>query len=316
MRGDDMTAQTPTVLKTYFETGDAPTQAQFTNLIDSYINTVQTSSQQIASDVSALGILNLKGQLNAAASIVVGAPTGGSKGIGTVNATGIYVNGTLITTTSAGGSGTVQAATSGQLAYYTATSNTVGGISVLPNAITVVTRTAGDNSTNPASTAYADNAASTRALATGSAQSTSTGQTYDFVIPLAAPKRVTVDIQDVTTNGSNLVLIQLMTSAAAITTGYSGTAWTGLNGASPFVALLVSGFSVAADTVPGYIRKGILTLENVTGNNWVATGVFSHSDSARFSGTSGTINLGSVLNGVRIRTRDTFSGGTVNTKYQ
>ena len=30
-----MTAQTPTVLKTYFETGDIPTQAQFTDLVDS-----------------------------------------------------------------------------------------------------------------------------------------------------------------------------------------------------------------------------------------------------------------------------------------
>lgn len=39
-----MTAQTPAVLKTYFETGDRPTAAQYTNLIDSlginYSNTV------------------------------------------------------------------------------------------------------------------------------------------------------------------------------------------------------------------------------------------------------------------------------------
>ena len=33
-----MSVQTPTVLKTYFETGDRPTQAQFVDLIDSFIN--------------------------------------------------------------------------------------------------------------------------------------------------------------------------------------------------------------------------------------------------------------------------------------
>lgn len=63
-----MTAQIPTVLKTYFETGDKPTQVQFGNLIDSYINTVQTAAQTIISDVSALGKVDVTGNFTVKAS--------------------------------------------------------------------------------------------------------------------------------------------------------------------------------------------------------------------------------------------------------
>lgn len=56
-----MTAQIPSVLKSYFETNDRPTQGQFADLIDSCINVVQTGSQTIVSDVSALGTLSVAG---------------------------------------------------------------------------------------------------------------------------------------------------------------------------------------------------------------------------------------------------------------
>ena len=38
-------------LKTFFETGDIPTEVQYADLIDSNINTIETSSQQVASDI-------------------------------------------------------------------------------------------------------------------------------------------------------------------------------------------------------------------------------------------------------------------------
>lgn len=45
-----MTAQSKTTLKTYFETSDVPTAAQFTNLIDSYVlsNTTQGGTGAVA----------------------------------------------------------------------------------------------------------------------------------------------------------------------------------------------------------------------------------------------------------------------------
>lgn len=128
-----MTARTPTVLKTFFETNDVPTQTQFGDLLDSYINAVQTSAQTIFSAVSALGTLDVPN-----GGVTLGAPTGGNKGIGTINVqNGLYLNGTLVTNISAGGSGTVIAATSGQIAYYNANSNQVAGTSVLPTLISI-----------------------------------------------------------------------------------------------------------------------------------------------------------------------------------
>jgi hypothetical protein len=40
-----MTARTPTILKTYFETGDKPTQTQFGDLIDSFVNVATSATQ-------------------------------------------------------------------------------------------------------------------------------------------------------------------------------------------------------------------------------------------------------------------------------
>lgn len=58
-----MTAQSRALLYTYFETGDFPTQAQFQNLIDSALNLAEVSAQVIASDVSALGKMEVGGAL-------------------------------------------------------------------------------------------------------------------------------------------------------------------------------------------------------------------------------------------------------------
>lgn len=56
-----MTAQTRSVLYTYFETGDKPTQNQFQDLIDSSLNVTDTSSQAINSDVAMLGNASVSG---------------------------------------------------------------------------------------------------------------------------------------------------------------------------------------------------------------------------------------------------------------
>lgn len=56
-----MTAVNRPTLYGYFVTGSRPTQQQFANLIDSSLNLVETSAQEIVSDVSALGTLSVTG---------------------------------------------------------------------------------------------------------------------------------------------------------------------------------------------------------------------------------------------------------------
>lgn len=70
-----MTAQTPTILKTYFETGDFPTQAQFTDLIDSNLNLVVSAAQTVLSNVSFTATVSASamatGNLSASGTVVL-----------------------------------------------------------------------------------------------------------------------------------------------------------------------------------------------------------------------------------------------------
>ncbi len=148
-----MTAVNRATLYSYFNAGDKPTESQFDDLIDSNLNLATTSAQVITSDVSA------NGRMTVNAAIVVGSPTGGDKGAGTVNATGIYVNGTLLTAAS-GGSGTVNVGVSGQIAYYPMGSNSVSGTNTLPDNTIATTRALGTSNTQLATTGFANPASS------------------------------------------------------------------------------------------------------------------------------------------------------------
>lgn len=133
-----MTAQTPTLLKTYFEAGDRPNQQQFADLIDSFINVVVGTSQNIA------GNINVSGNVNIAGNLVVSAAT---------SVQNLNVGGTL----------TVSAAsTFGNLAIAGNGSVTgtfiVSGVSNLAGGGTTITVSAADNSTNIASTAQVQSA--------------------------------------------------------------------------------------------------------------------------------------------------------------
>lgn len=63
-----MTSVNRATLYTYFLTGNKPTQAQFANLVDSCLNLATTSAQAITADVSALGKLDVGGDLTVKAS--------------------------------------------------------------------------------------------------------------------------------------------------------------------------------------------------------------------------------------------------------
>ncbi len=119
-----MAVETRIQLKTYFETGDKPTQRQFENLIDSTLhssddNIFITEAPQVADKNIGLGTLSAKNRLDVSGSVVIGrayagvetAPTNGllvqgAIGIGTnapltdagldVHGRGIAINGQLI----------------------------------------------------------------------------------------------------------------------------------------------------------------------------------------------------------------------------
>lgn len=66
-----MSAQTRAQLYTFFEAGDRPTAGQFADLIDSSLNLSDTAAQEITSDVSCLGSLDVGGNFRVSANATV-----------------------------------------------------------------------------------------------------------------------------------------------------------------------------------------------------------------------------------------------------
>ena len=60
---------TKTTLKTYFNTGDQPTEANFADLVDSNLNLGETATQVVLSSIT------LSGSLNISQSSTIGFPT-------------------------------------------------------------------------------------------------------------------------------------------------------------------------------------------------------------------------------------------------
>lgn len=252
-----MTAQTPTVLKTYFEQGDTPSQAQFADLIDSYVNTVQTSAQIITSDVSAAGNFDLN------LGMTIGGPTGGNKGPGTINvAGGVFVNGTAISGGGAG-SGTVNAGTANQLAYYPSSTNSVSGTNAVPNGTTATTQGAGDNSTKIATTAFVNSTALTLANNT-TASTQSAGDNSTKVATTAFVNSTALTLANGTTASTQ--------SAADSTTKVATTAFVHSVITTTPTPLGVGSIIQAKYTVGSPITAGSTTAASNLVGNYMQTG--------------------------------------------
>lgn len=129
-----MTAQSKTTIKSYFETGDKPTQAQFADLVDSY----QDADPALGAFTSAAGGLIVKTS---------------SGGVATRGIAGTANEITVTDSVGSAGNPTISLPSSIILNGKTIT----GGTYV---SAATATKAAGDNSTALANTAYADNAAS------------------------------------------------------------------------------------------------------------------------------------------------------------
>lgn len=132
-------------------------------------------------------------------------------------------------------------------------------------------------------------------------------------------KRITVMLNGVSTNGTSLPQIQLGTGASPTytTSGYLGS--------TSDVATTVgttqhsSGFLLQAAGSAANVIQGVVTLNNMTGNTWIAFGVNARSNTIVTNPISGAIPLAAVLTAVRVTTvngTDTFDAGSINIFYE
>lgn len=151
-------------------------------------------------------------------------------------------------------------------------------------------------------------------ITSGTAVASTSGTSIDFTSLPAWVKRITVMFQNVSSNGTSNFLIQLGDSGGIENTGYLGSGNT-----AGSATLYTTGFGSPIPNTAASIVQGVITIQNITGNSWVASGAFSRSDAAAAGVTIGSKTLSDVLTQVRITTvngTDTFDAGSINILYE
>jgi hypothetical protein len=147
------------------------------------------------------------------------------------------------------------------------------------------------------------------------AVASTSGTSIDFTSIPSWVKRITVLFNEVSTNGSAVVLVQLGTSGTPTTSGYISTrielSSTGIS------SNFTNGHGVVGGAAAN-VASGQVVFCNVSGNIWVGTGSVKQSTTfMTFSNSS--VTLGGVLNMLRITTNggtDTFDAGSINILYE
>jgi hypothetical protein len=153
------------------------------------------------------------------------------------------------------------------------------------------------------------------------AQATTSGSAISFADIPSWAKRITVILNQVSTNGTSAVIIQLGDSGGFEETDYigTGTAITATNTCG--VSAFTTGFSAGTGALITSLRSGVVSIVNVEGNTWVASGTLTTlaDGSSSASHTQGVKVLSGTLDRVRLTTitgANTFDAGSVNIAYE
>jgi len=171
--------------------------------------------------------------------------------------------------------------------------------------------------TMPAGTGNVVVAGINSAITAATAQASTSGTSIDFTGIPSWVKRVTVMFDQVSTNGTSTILIQLGDSGGVETTGYlSNGSYTGpgSGGTSSTTGIIIFYDSAARNPT------GQIVFTNISGNTWIASGVVAPVALGSYTyQTAGVKTLSATLDRVRITTTngtDTFDAGSINILYE
>jgi hypothetical protein len=152
------------------------------------------------------------------------------------------------------------------------------------------------------------------------AQATTSGTSFTFSSIPSWVKRITVMFDGVSTNGTTRVQVQLGDAGGVEATGYvssvvqnTESASPTVSGTSPFTTGFPLGYGAGAN------RTGALTINNISGNKWVAHGIVTDNNLSSTSQTAGIKTLSDTLTQVLVTTvngTDAFDAGSVNVMYE
>jgi len=152
----------------------------------------------------------------------------------------------------------------------------------------------------------------------GTAVASTSGTAIDFTALPSWVKKITVMFSGVSLNSTSSLLVQLGTGSTTYTTsGYSGGG-ARFGASSVASGTFTTGFAFNNATAASLI-SGNMTITNVTGNTWSASGMCGETSGEFMCMTGGAIALGAALTAVRITSisgTDTFDAGTINILYE
>jgi hypothetical protein len=167
-------------------------------------------------------------------------------------------------------------------------------------------------STNGSSTlSWASTSTLTRATSV-----TASGTSVDFTGIPSGVKRVTLMFNNVSTTGTNNILIQLIHSGGTVVSSGYRSASARFNGAALLETASTAGFLINSATAADD-HYGSYVFTNLTGNIWTGVGSTTYLDGLICS--CGGVTIASTLTGIRTTTTGgtfTFDTGSINILYE
>ena len=156
----------------------------------------------------------------------------------------------------------------------------------------------------------------------GTEQATTSGVQIDFTSIPAGVRRITLNLNAVSTNGSGRLLLQIG-AGSVDTSGYSsnaGSIGTG-GGSTASSGAITSGFVLQGYTNnPTQNAIGSITLTNISGNTWICSGILADGIALiSVSVFGGVKSLSGVLDRVRLTNvggTDAFDAGSINIMWE
>jgi hypothetical protein len=150
------------------------------------------------------------------------------------------------------------------------------------------------------------------------AVASTSGTSIDFTSLPAWVKRITVNFNGVSTNGTSNLMVQLG-SGSVTTSGYNATS-TGISSAVSSTQF-TTGIGLTASNAAANSNSGVLvfTLLSAASNTWCAAGANATVGAAQQYLNSGNVTLAGTLDRVRFTTfngTDAFDAGSVNILYE
>jgi hypothetical protein len=156
-------------------------------------------------------------------------------------------------------------------------------------------------------------------LISGTAVASTSGTSIDFTSIPSWVKRVTVNFNDVSTNGAAYIRLQLGVSGTPETTGYTSGTTLITNVPSTTTSFSTAGIDIFG-AVATYALNGNIVFNSLGSNIWTFTGITCNTTTVPYvQQTAGSKTLAGTLNMVRITTSngtDAFDAGSINILYE